>query len=96
MAVIVTVPIGCLKAHDIDFKPPLPAWKQEAIDKMGNGNLNKARGLPQAFEVIGSSPVGSWSWYLRGRGCRKNASRPSNDASSMVQRFLSTNSILAP
>ena len=40
---IVTVPIGCLKAHDIDFRPPLPAWKQEAIDKMGNGNLNKAR-----------------------------------------------------
>ena len=42
-AVIVTVPIGCLKAHDIDFRPPLPAWKLEAIDKMGNGNLNKAR-----------------------------------------------------
>ena len=42
LAVIVTAPIGCLKAHDIAFKPPLPAWKLEAIDRMGNGNLNKA------------------------------------------------------
>ena len=42
LAVVVTVPIGCLKAHDIDFQPALPPWKQEAIDRMGNGNLNKA------------------------------------------------------
>ena len=68
MAVIVTVPIGCLKAHDIDFKPPLPAWKQEAIDKMGNGNLNKARGLPHAFEVIRSSHVGAWTLCLAWEG----------------------------
>ena len=46
---ILTVPIGCLKAHDIDFRPPLPAWKQEAIDKMGNGNLNKVRATQLAF-----------------------------------------------
>ena len=40
-AVIVTVPLGCLKAGDISFQPALPAWKTEAIDKLGFGNLNK-------------------------------------------------------
>lgn len=40
-AVIVTVPLGCLKAGDISFQPPLPAWKAAAIEKLGFGNLNK-------------------------------------------------------
>ncbi|CAF3930049.1 unnamed protein product [Adineta steineri] len=39
--VLVTVPLGCLKACSIDFTPPLPQWKQEAIDKMGFGLHNK-------------------------------------------------------
>lgn len=42
-AVIVTVPLGCLKTGDIAFKPSLPAWKQEAIEKLGFGNLNKVQ-----------------------------------------------------
>ena len=45
-AVIVTVPLGCLKAGDITFEPSLPAWKTEAIDKLGFGNLNKV--MPHA------------------------------------------------
>ncbi|KAL0040091.1 hypothetical protein WJX79_005960 [Trebouxia sp. C0005] len=40
-AVIVTVPLGCLKSGDITFTPALPAWKTEAIQKLGFGNLNK-------------------------------------------------------
>jgi len=52
--VIVTVPIGCLKAHDIDFRPPLPAWKLEAIDKMGNGNLNKVRAAQRRIRNTGT------------------------------------------
>ena len=36
-----TVPLGVLKAGDILFRPPLPAWKQDAIAALGNGNLNK-------------------------------------------------------
>jgi polyamine oxidase len=39
--VLVTVPLGCLKAHSIVFTPPLPSWKQEAIEKMGFGLQNK-------------------------------------------------------
>jgi len=39
--VLVTIPLGCLKAHTIQFTPPLPEWKQNAIDRMGMGLLNK-------------------------------------------------------
>ena len=40
-AVIVTVPLGCLKAGAIRFSPPLPGWKLQAIRNVGFGNLNK-------------------------------------------------------
>lgn len=43
-AVIVTVPLGCLKSGDITFTPALPSWKTEAIQKLGFGNLNKVGG----------------------------------------------------
>ena len=43
-AVIVTVPLGCLKSGDITFAPALPSWKTEAIQKLGFGNLNKVGG----------------------------------------------------
>jgi monoamine oxidase len=39
--VLITVPLGCLKARSIQFTPSLPDWKQEAIDRMGFGLLNK-------------------------------------------------------
>ena len=39
--VIVTVPIGVLKAGKIEFSPPLPERKQGAIDRLGSGVLNK-------------------------------------------------------
>ena len=51
VAVIVTVPLGCLKTGDIGFKPTLPAWKQDAIEKLGFGNLNKVQ-HPWAFLLI--------------------------------------------
>lgn len=40
-AVIVTVPLGCLKEGSIRFSPPLPGWKLQAISNVGFGNLNK-------------------------------------------------------
>ena len=43
---IVTVPLGCLKAGDITFQPPMPSWKAEAIGKLGFGNLNKVGQIP--------------------------------------------------
>lgn len=39
--VIVTVPIGVLKANAIAFDPPLPAEKQDVIERMGVGNVEK-------------------------------------------------------
>jgi len=39
--VVVTVPLGVLKSNAIEFKPPLPSWKQKSISRLGYGNLNK-------------------------------------------------------
>ncbi|CAF3595292.1 unnamed protein product [Rotaria sp. Silwood1] len=39
--VLVTIPLGCLKARSIIFIPSIPDWKLIAIDKMGFGLLNK-------------------------------------------------------
>ncbi|KAK6939383.1 SWIRM domain [Dillenia turbinata] len=40
-AVLVTVPLGCLKAEAIKFSPPLPQWKHSSIQRLGFGVLNK-------------------------------------------------------
>lgn len=40
-AVLVTVPLGVLKAGSIRFDPPLPAKKRAAIDALGMGTLDK-------------------------------------------------------
>ena len=40
-AVLITVPLGVLKAHTIKFSPPLPAWKREAVDRLGFGPIEK-------------------------------------------------------
>ncbi len=39
--VLVTIPLGCLKVHSIEFIPNLPEWKQNAIDVMGVGLSDK-------------------------------------------------------
>lgn len=43
--VVLTAPLGVLKSDTIDFDPPLPGWKQGAIDRMGFGLLNKVSDL---------------------------------------------------
>ncbi|KAL3505363.1 hypothetical protein ACH5RR_035204 [Cinchona calisaya] len=40
-AVLITVPLGCLKAETIKFSPPLPQWKFLSIQRLGFGVLNK-------------------------------------------------------
>ncbi|EFJ34490.1 hypothetical protein SELMODRAFT_405878 [Selaginella moellendorffii] len=40
-AVLVTVPLGCLKAQSIKFVPQLPSWKSGSISRLGFGTLNK-------------------------------------------------------
>ena len=39
--VICTVPLGVLKAGDIEFDPPLPKSHRRGIDKIGMGNVTK-------------------------------------------------------
>lgn len=39
-AVILTVPLGVLKKNNIQFNPPLPEFKKNAIQKLGMGLLN--------------------------------------------------------
>lgn len=48
--VLVTLPLGVLKAGDVVFDPALPDGKQEAIDRLGMGVLNKCYlRFPRAF-----------------------------------------------
>ncbi|KAI5798997.1 flavin-containing amine oxidoreductase-domain containing protein [Geopyxis carbonaria] len=39
--VVVTLPLGVLKAQGVEFDPPLPDWKTGAIERLGYGLLNK-------------------------------------------------------
>jgi hypothetical protein len=47
--VVVTVPLGVMKARDVDFDPPLPGWKQGVVDRMGFGLLNKVGELQKPY-----------------------------------------------
>lgn len=42
-AVVISVPVGVLKAGGIAFEPPLPDWKQQAMSVIGMGKLDKVR-----------------------------------------------------
>ncbi|KAK7382971.1 hypothetical protein VNO78_28636 [Psophocarpus tetragonolobus] len=49
-AVLVTVPLGCLKAETIQFSPALPPWKYSSVQRLGFGVLNKvALEFPSVF-----------------------------------------------
>jgi len=49
-AVVITAPLGVLKAGDIAFSPPLPPKKQAAIRRLGCGGLMKvALSFPTVF-----------------------------------------------
>lgn len=69
---LITVPLGVLQKGSIRFDPPLPAWKQTAIGRLGMGLLNKTYlRFPHVFwdadvEMIGriSSRKGEWAEYL--------------------------------
>ena len=39
--VVLTTSLGVLKSETIQFEPPLPGWKGEAISRLGFGTLNK-------------------------------------------------------
>ncbi|KAK0729059.1 flavin-containing amine oxidoreductase-domain containing protein [Apiosordaria backusii] len=39
--VVNTIPLGVLKHGNVQFDPPLPSWKADAINRLGFGVLNK-------------------------------------------------------
>lgn len=39
--VVITLPLAILQAGVVEFDPPLPAWKQEAIHAIGSGHVTK-------------------------------------------------------
>ncbi|MEM7351588.1 MAG: FAD-dependent oxidoreductase [Acidobacteriota bacterium] len=70
--VVITVPLGVLKAGAIAFEPALPAAKQRAVDSMAMGVLNKAYlRFPRIFwdrkrsnfSLVGQRK-GAWSAWL--------------------------------
>ena len=69
---VVTFPLGVLKQASVTFEPPLPGSKQEAIDRLGMGVLNKVYlKFSEAFwdvdvETISymSESLGEWCDWL--------------------------------
>jgi monoamine oxidase len=101
--VIVTVPIGVLKAGSIAFAPALPPEKQAAIERVGSGLLNKVflefreedqfwPSGPDAPEVLGTSSAyrGAFSVWIN---MQKITGKPiltawtSGDAARAIERF---------
>jgi len=73
--VVITVPIGVLKAGSITFDPPLPPGKRQAIDALGAGLLDKLwLEFPDVFwhhdtdiiEWFDHDNPGRWSWWVNG------------------------------
>ena len=101
--VIVTVPIGVLKAGSITFAPPLPAEKIGAIQRIGSGVLNKVflefrpedqfwPSGPDAPDVIGTGTAyrGAFSVWIN---MQKITGKPilmawtSGEASRFIERW---------
>lgn len=69
---IITVPLGVLQKGTITFSPPLPTWKQTAVNRLRMGVLNKTYlRFPRQFweqnvELIGrmATPKGEWAEFL--------------------------------
>jgi monoamine oxidase len=59
---LVTVSVGVLKAKKIAFDPALPAWKQEAIDRLQMGNLQKVI-IPFKSDIFPNELPNSWVLY---------------------------------
>ncbi|HYL72570.1 MAG TPA: FAD-dependent oxidoreductase [Bryobacteraceae bacterium] len=59
---LVTVSVGVLKAKKITFDPALPPWKQEAIDHLQMGNLQKVI-IPFKTDIFRDELPNSWVLY---------------------------------
>ncbi|KZK87952.1 4-methylaminobutanoate oxidase (methylamine-forming) [Pseudovibrio sp. W64] len=70
--VIVTVPLGVLKAQDIEFIPPLPEIHRNAIERVGMGDVTKVAmkfdelHWPENTQYFGlmTQTQGRWNYFL--------------------------------
>jgi monoamine oxidase len=56
---LVTVSVGVLRAGKIAFEPPLPDWKQEAVEQIRMGHMQKVI-LPFSRDIFGDATPNSW------------------------------------
>ncbi|SDQ22139.1 FAD-dependent oxidoreductase [Pseudovibrio sp. Tun.PSC04-5.I4] len=70
--VVVTVPLGVLKAQDIEFIPPLPETHRNAFERIGMGDITKVAlkfddlhwpEKTQYFGLMTENP-GQWNYFL--------------------------------
>lgn len=61
--VLMTVSLGVLKAGTINFVPTLPDWKQDVIDKMGFGVMNKWIGVWDDKDAANVWPNDGGKWF---------------------------------
>jgi monoamine oxidase len=59
---LVTVSVGVLRAKKIAFEPALPVWKQDAIDHLQMGNLQKII-IPFKKNIFRDESPNSWVLY---------------------------------
>jgi monoamine oxidase len=95
--VLVTIPLGVLKSGKVEFIPPLPPKKQNAIDKLGFGLFNKVyMEFPEVFWPADSDLLTllpekdtSWEEFMRLNIDKKPAIIEEDDEKSFVMSFLS-------
>lgn len=72
--VVVSVPLGVLKQQKIEFRPPLPDWKLDAIKNLGFGLLNKVvlvygqQFWEEYIDLLGTLPTKSSAGDVSDRG----------------------------
>jgi monoamine oxidase len=59
---LVTVSVGVLQSKKIAFQPALPVWKQDAIDHLRMGNMQKVI-IPFKKDIFGDERPNSWVLY---------------------------------
>lgn len=68
--VVITASLGALKKKQIEFLPALPAWKTEAINKIGFGQFSKVflfyktAFWPNKYKWIENIPANPHSWPM--------------------------------
>jgi monoamine oxidase len=99
-ACLVTLPLGVLKQNTVLFDPPLPSWKQEAIDRGGSAIFNSLVlqwnrpicGTTASFMVAsplqGQNPL-AHGFVCPGKIRNQNSSFPIDNMDDVTQFYIS-------